>query len=195
MRSVLNTTTTRKCKRQNKSHEKTTKQISARSTEPKKAANLVATTKKVSSVDKSPQCPVIPNIRQQLQVIEEKCNDVIDTGIDFYVANVNNIATVEEFASGLKERLDRDRADLRKAVRDGINNLKKSTGINDEDFRVAYYNGGFMQPTLSCYNQVISQLRLTEEKTKSKVDSASDQLVELFEYYMKRKKAGNKKKN
>lgn len=142
-------------------------------------------------MDPTPKCPVIPNISYQINVIEDKCNDVIDTAIDYYVANINYTSNKDDFESGLKERIANDQSDWSKSIQKAYNGLRNATSISEDDFKDAYSNGGFMEPSLSCYNQVISQLRLTEEKTRAKVESTS-QLVELFEYYMKKKKAGRK---
>lgn len=112
--------------------------------------------------------------------------------MDYYIDNVNFAKNEEEFKSELLERVDSNRGDWKKSIRDASDYLRKAISMNEDDFKSAYYNGGFMEDPNSCYNQVISQLRLTDKKTRAKYEGATDMLVELFQYYLKKKKAGSK---
>ena len=138
-------------------------------------------------------CRRSPSISHYIDLIDEKCTDVTDRARDYYVDHLDFTTTVEDFAQELKERIEPDFKECRSVIANSRESLRKSLNLTREDFNNGYWNGGFLNTPMSCYNRVILLLRVEEEKMKGYIDAAVEQLNWLFTTYFEKKVKKGKK--
>lgn len=111
--------------------------------------------------------------------LDEACN----RATNYYIDRVEVETKEEKFKKGLRERTFDEIKKSKSAYKRAVETIVQFSNASKSDFTEAVQNGGFTTFPLSCYNKVIMNLKVENEKTKVEYESLIYRLNVLFGYY------------
>jgi hypothetical protein len=137
-------------------------------------------------------CPSTPDISIYLTEAKEKSTQACDEVVDYYISEVGSDENIDDFKKGIKEASGPNYDEARRIFGRARSIIQQSANVSSQNFSQVYWNGGFMDSPLSCYNKILSQVRIEDEKSKVEYESLVTRLSELFEFYLQRRRRSKK---
>jgi hypothetical protein len=115
--------------------------------------------------------------------MQEKLDDACNQATNYYIAQVHQDQSEDVFNKKIRAETSEEFEMSTNAFKKAYNVIFQASNTTKAEFDKAYENSGFLTQPQNCFNKILMQLKVEEEKSKVEYESLIFRLNLLFGYY------------